>query len=177
MYTASRWRARNGITACSQAVRSHTGRLGCSRRRRPGHCLRNQSASGCVAKTVKSRSSRAASSGICSAAYVSPPPVCADTAFTSTRRGPLRTVAIHLKLPRRATVPRVSGKRIGIGLLGCGGIASYYHLPVLAAHPGARVVAVADPAETARSRAASLVPGIVAELDAHSVLERADVDA
>ena len=71
----------------------------------------------------------------------------------------------------------MSGKRIGIGLLGCGGIASYYHLPVLAAHPGARVVAVADPAETARSRAASLVPGIVAELDAHSVLERADVDA
>jgi myo-inositol 2-dehydrogenase/D-chiro-inositol 1-dehydrogenase len=71
----------------------------------------------------------------------------------------------------------VPGSEIAIGLLGCGGIASYYHLPILAAHPGVRIVAVADPAPAAHRRALAIAPGISVTADAGSVLERSDVDA
>ncbi len=66
---------------------------------------------------------------------------------------------------------------IAIGLLGCGGIASYYHLPALAAHPDARIVAVADPAPEARNRARGIAPGIAVEADPRAVIERSDIDA
>ena len=42
---------------------------------------------------------------------------------------------------------------IGIGLVGCGSIASSVHLPALAADPDANVVFVADPSPAARRRA------------------------
>jgi predicted dehydrogenase len=71
----------------------------------------------------------------------------------------------------------VAGSAIGIGLLGCGGIASYYHLPALVAHPRTRVVAVADPAPAARERAFSIAPGAAVEADPQAVLERPDIDA
>jgi myo-inositol 2-dehydrogenase/D-chiro-inositol 1-dehydrogenase len=69
------------------------------------------------------------------------------------------------------------GNEIVIGVLGCGGIASYYHLPILAAHPSVRIVAVADPAPGARERARAIVPEAAAEADPRAVLARADVDA
>jgi myo-inositol 2-dehydrogenase/D-chiro-inositol 1-dehydrogenase len=74
----------------------------------------------------------------------------------------------------RAGVP---DRRFGIALLGCGGIASYYHLPVLTRLPSARVVAVADPARSARDRARSIDGALAVEADAGAVLDRADVDA
>jgi predicted dehydrogenase len=71
----------------------------------------------------------------------------------------------------------VPAGQIAIGVLGCGGIASYYHLPILLAHSAVRVVAVADPAPAARERASAAAPGAAIESDSAAVLERSDVDA
>ena len=103
--------------------------------------------------------------------------MCAETALTSTLSRALGEPAISAQTTSRDTVPPCLTAEIAIGLLGCGGIASYYHLPALAAHPDARIVAVADPAPEARNRARGIVPGIAVEADPRAVLERSDIDA
>jgi predicted dehydrogenase len=64
-----------------------------------------------------------------------------------------------------------------LGLIGCGGIASFYHLPILCRTPGARVVAVADPSPSAQLRARRLASDVDIEDDPMAVLGRSDVDA
>jgi myo-inositol 2-dehydrogenase/D-chiro-inositol 1-dehydrogenase len=74
-------------------------------------------------------------------------------------------------------VPDRAGETLRLGLVGCGGIASFYHLPILRRTPGARVVAVADPAPAARARACRIAPDLEVEEDAAAVFARSDVDA
>jgi predicted dehydrogenase len=71
----------------------------------------------------------------------------------------------------------VAADTVGIGVLGCGGVASFFHLPTLVGHPRARVVAVADPAPPARERASAIAPAAIIEADPRAVLDRAEVDA
>lgn len=66
--------------------------------------------------------------------------------------------------------------KLRIGLVGCGAIASYAHLRLLAHLPGAALVAVADPAPEARARARRLGRVPVHER-ADDLLSRDDVDA
>lgn len=68
-------------------------------------------------------------------------------------------------------------REIGFAVLGCGGIAWQYHLPALRRNSGVRVVAVADPAPSARARVEGLGADIACEPDAAAVLARRDVDA
>jgi predicted dehydrogenase len=66
---------------------------------------------------------------------------------------------------------------VGVGVIGCGAIASAIHLPVLHRARGARIVAIADPDAGARARAAAIAPGARIEDDAAAVLDAPDVDA
>ena len=63
-----------------------------------------------------------------------------------------------------------------LGLIGCGAIASWAHLPVLRRLPDAELVVVADPDERARARA-ERIAGVSAGRDAEEAPERDDVDA
>ncbi len=67
--------------------------------------------------------------------------------------------------------------RLGIGLVGCGRIASEQHLPALRRMRGAAVVALSDPDPEARARAGHLAPGAVALDEPDALLARSDVDA
>ena len=71
----------------------------------------------------------------------------------------------------------MDGEMLRLGLIGCGGIASFYHLPILRRTPGARVVAVADPAPAAQLRARRPAADADIEDDPLAVLDRSDVDA
>ena len=66
---------------------------------------------------------------------------------------------------------------IRIGILGCGRIACIYHLPILSATHGARVVVLAEPDEASRREAARLVPGVRTVADWRAVLEDPSVEA
>ena len=66
---------------------------------------------------------------------------------------------------------------IRIGILGCGRIACIYHLPILSATRGARVVVLAEPDEASRRKAARLVPGARTVADWRVVLEDPSVEA
>jgi predicted dehydrogenase len=67
--------------------------------------------------------------------------------------------------------------RLGIGVLGLGGIACTHHLPSLRRIPGVAVVALSDPDPRARERAAQLAPGAGRHDSAESLLACRDVDA
>ncbi len=67
--------------------------------------------------------------------------------------------------------------KIGVGLIGCGAIASYYHLPILAGHQRVRVVAVADPSVQALDRARRITPAALLYTDPERLLDRMDIDA
>lgn len=74
-------------------------------------------------------------------------------------------------------MPRpVNSTAIGLGLVGCGGIARAVHLPVLRRLRGARLVAVSDPDPEARAHAAR-TGGVPVLAEAGELLARADVDA
>ena len=62
--------------------------------------------------------------------------------------------------------------RLGIGVLGLGGIACTHHLPALRRIPGVAVVALSDPDPRARDRAARLAPGAALHDSAESLLAR-----
>ena len=66
-------------------------------------------------------------------------------------------------------------KGIGLGLVGCGGIAQAVHLPILRRLDGARLAAVSDPDPEARARAAAA--GVPVHAEAGELLARPDVDA
>ena len=66
---------------------------------------------------------------------------------------------------------------IGLGILGCGGIARQAHIPSLAGIRKARVVALADTDPSALAAAQLLAPGARAFSDADEMLEMPDVDA
>jgi myo-inositol 2-dehydrogenase / D-chiro-inositol 1-dehydrogenase len=61
-------------------------------------------------------------------------------------------------------------------VLGCGTLACWAHLPILARLPGARLVAAADPDPAARARAQRITKGAVHER-ADDAIARDDVDA
>ena len=61
-------------------------------------------------------------------------------------------------------------------MLGCGALACWAHLPILARLPGARLVAAADPDPAARARAERIARIPVHER-AEDAIARADVDA
>lgn len=63
-----------------------------------------------------------------------------------------------------------------VGVIGCGAVACYCHLPALRRIRGVKVVAAADPDENARKRAKRKVRGSM-HAAAEEILERADVDA
>ena len=66
---------------------------------------------------------------------------------------------------------------LGVGVVGCGGLACNVHLRVLRRLTGARVVAVADPDAAARERARALAPEAYAYASAHELLEHPGLDA
>jgi len=70
----------------------------------------------------------------------------------------------------------IQKKRIGIGLIGCGTVARYGHLPVIANNQGFQLLAVADTADANRTEAARQydVDGVV---DYQDLLSREDIDA
>jgi len=61
-------------------------------------------------------------------------------------------------------------------VLGCGTLACWAHLPILARLPGARLVATADPDPAARARAAQIA-GVAVHERSEDAIARADVDA
>ncbi len=63
---------------------------------------------------------------------------------------------------------------IGVGVIGCGWVAEYCHLPALRALPEARIVALAD---VDRSRADRLAAQFGVERACHSAAELLDIDA
>jgi myo-inositol 2-dehydrogenase / D-chiro-inositol 1-dehydrogenase len=65
---------------------------------------------------------------------------------------------------------------VRLGLLGCGNIARWMHLPALRSLPGATLVAAADPDAGARDRARRLVRGPIYER-AEELLARDDIGA
>ena len=67
--------------------------------------------------------------------------------------------------------------RVGIGLIGCGTIASAVHARVLNRLRGARLVAIADPSASARDTARRLAPGAEICAEHAEVLARPDVEA
>jgi myo-inositol 2-dehydrogenase / D-chiro-inositol 1-dehydrogenase len=69
-----------------------------------------------------------------------------------------------------------SNRIVGVGLIGCGGIASIVHLPILRSTRGAELVAACDPAPTARHRA-ERIGRVAVGVDSAWLLERGDVDA
>jgi predicted dehydrogenase len=68
-----------------------------------------------------------------------------------------------------------AGRPPRLALIGCGGIGSAVHLPVLRRMRQATLVVVADPDPDARARAERL--GVASAADAEVVLGRADIDA
>lgn len=66
---------------------------------------------------------------------------------------------------------------IGIGVIGCGAIAQFAHLPNYAAHPGARIVAVVDIDEARAKEAAAKFGAANVYTDYRQMLERDDVQA
>jgi len=62
-------------------------------------------------------------------------------------------------------------------LAGAGRIARFFHLPILAALDGARLVAVADPDPEARALAARVAPGVATHADLDAALDAGGVDA
>jgi myo-inositol 2-dehydrogenase/D-chiro-inositol 1-dehydrogenase len=76
----------------------------------------------------------------------------------------------------RARGSQRSNRIVGVGLIGCGGIATVVHLPILRSTRGVKLVAVCDPAPRARDRAARIAR-VAVGVDAAWLLERADVDA
>jgi myo-inositol 2-dehydrogenase / D-chiro-inositol 1-dehydrogenase len=65
---------------------------------------------------------------------------------------------------------------VRIGVIGCGAVARYCHLPALRRIRGVTVVAVADPDAAARVRASGIVRAAMHDR-AEELLERSDVDA
>jgi predicted dehydrogenase len=79
---------------------------------------------------------------------------------------------------RGATASRSSPRpAISIGVIGCGRIARAVHLEVLARHPAARIVALADPDAACLADAARRAPGAAALRDPAALLARDDIDA
>ncbi|MBO0743988.1 MAG: Gfo/Idh/MocA family oxidoreductase [Candidatus Dormibacteraeota bacterium] len=68
-------------------------------------------------------------------------------------------------------------RRLGVGVIGCGGIARLAHLPNLKRNPRARLVAVADINEESARRAAEEFGAEVAYTDYHDLLANPDVEA
>ena len=64
-----------------------------------------------------------------------------------------------------------------VGLLGCGRLGTEVMLPLLAGRPDVRVTVIADPDQTARTRAQAQAPDAVADADWRAALERRDLDA
>ncbi len=67
--------------------------------------------------------------------------------------------------------------RVGIGLAGCGRIATLLHLPILHNHPGARLVAVAEPDDERRAEALAAAPGTRGTTDYRSMFEDPEIEA
>lgn len=63
-----------------------------------------------------------------------------------------------------------------VGIIGCGAVACYCHIPALRRLRGVTIVAAADPSEAARERARRAVP-VALHARAEELLERDDVDA
>ena len=66
---------------------------------------------------------------------------------------------------------------VRLGFVGCGALATAVHLRNAGRIPGVSVMALADPAPTARERAARLAPGAACLESADELLARDDVDA
>ncbi len=66
---------------------------------------------------------------------------------------------------------------LGVGVIGCGAIATAVHIRVLRALGRVRVTALADPVPEALARAGRLVPGAALLTDPNDLLGRNDVDA
>ncbi|MFW6084052.1 MAG: Gfo/Idh/MocA family protein, partial [Gemmatimonadota bacterium] len=64
-----------------------------------------------------------------------------------------------------------------IGLLGCGRIARFFHLDILANRSPFQLLAVADAAPEARATASEQAPGAALYDDYRALIERADVDS
>ena len=73
--------------------------------------------------------------------------------------------------------------RVNVGQIGCGGIGSGYHIPILSAMPDVRIVAVADAYKSRRDAAAANLNAkygagtVTAYADFREILARPDVDA
>jgi predicted dehydrogenase len=65
---------------------------------------------------------------------------------------------------------------LGVGVIGCGGIAVSAHLPAYSAIPGARLIAVSDIDESRAVEAAKKFGAKAYYVDYHQLLEREDVD-
>ncbi|HWI57632.1 MAG TPA: Gfo/Idh/MocA family oxidoreductase, partial [Bacillota bacterium] len=68
-------------------------------------------------------------------------------------------------------------KRIGVAIIGCGGITLQNHIPGFAMCPEVRVTAVCDPDPGCLARAQQKVEGAVASADYREILHRDDVHA
>lgn len=68
------------------------------------------------------------------------------------------------------------GRPVRLGVLGCGVIAHWVHLPILASLPGAALIAAADPDADARARAGRRTGAALHERP-EDLLARGDVDA
>jgi predicted dehydrogenase len=79
-----------------------------------------------------------------------------------------------MKATPTKTLP--GSRQLRVGLLGCGAIASYFHLRALRQTAGATLVAAADPDPGARTRAQRLVRVPIYERSGE-LLERSDIDA
>ena len=66
---------------------------------------------------------------------------------------------------------------VRIGLLGCGRIARYFHLPALRDLPGANLVVVADPDPEAAEHVRAVAPGVTLEPSWADVIDAGDLDA
>ncbi len=68
------------------------------------------------------------------------------------------------------------GPPLGVGLVGCGGIARQYHLRVLRSDPRVRLIAVSDPSEPSRAALPEMA-GVEVHSEIDALLSRADIDA